>query len=258
MRPLVALLNPPPARLVAAQKAHLENTPPHLPPQARGGTEGGAVGSKSNRWWIQALLTAAVLLATGADLDAAERLDPSQAPLFRAWFVRIVAEQVRQGPSPRWVHRDCAGLVRFAVAEALRPHGPAWQQASGVSGHLPQELTLAPDQRSLRNSWRQVDKSVGPFVSALALVQENTEFVSKEIQHALPGDLLFFDQGDDQHVMIWMGDHVAYHRGEVAPRDNGMRTVRIAALLDWKDTRWQPRVENPNFVGIFRFFFLSR
>lgn len=31
-----------------------------------------------------------------------EMLNVEQSGLFRAWFVRIAQEQLRQGPSPRW------------------------------------------------------------------------------------------------------------------------------------------------------------
>src|SRR2546426_5193338 len=49
--------------------------------------------------------------------------------IVRAWMVRVVNEQLRQGPTPRWFHRDCAGLVRFAVSEALRSHDAKWLAA---------------------------------------------------------------------------------------------------------------------------------
>lgn len=44
-----------------------------------------------------------------------EMLNVEQSGLFRAWFVRIAQEQLRQGPSPRWYQQDCAGLVRFSA-----------------------------------------------------------------------------------------------------------------------------------------------
>ena len=37
-----------------------------------------------------------------------EMLNVEQSGLFRAWFVRIAQEQLRQGPSPRWYQQDCA------------------------------------------------------------------------------------------------------------------------------------------------------
>jgi uncharacterized protein YfaT (DUF1175 family) len=95
------------------------------------------------------------------------------------------------------------------------------------------------------------------FVTALALIQGNSQFVGKEINQAQPGDLLFFDQGDEQHLMVWMGQYIAYHTGTVTPRDNGLRAVTVQQLIQWKDTRWQPIGNNPNFIGFYRLGFLS-
>ncbi|MBF0143380.1 MAG: DUF1175 family protein [Magnetococcales bacterium] len=185
------------------------------------------------------------------------KLDFRQAAVFRSWFVRIVAEVLRGGPSPRWVDRDCASLVRFAVNETLRPHDAGWRRASGLSpAPTPPELVLTPAQRRLRNRWRSPEGGVASYVTALGLVQENTVFVGREPLHALPGDLLFFDQGDDQHLMIWTGDGVAYHRGVSTPKDHGLRAVSLEKLLNWKDSRWQPKSENSNFLGVYRFYFL--
>jgi hypothetical protein len=182
-----------------------------------------------------------------------------QSELFRSWFLRIVAEELRRGPSPRWVHRDCASLIRFAVGETLRPHDEKWRKASGVGNSpLPPELILPPAQQLLRNRWKTHKGDYQAYVSAIGLVQGNTVFVSRSILEARPGDLLFFDQGDDQHLMIWTDEGVAYHRGSTLPGDDGLRAVSLQQLLNWKDSRWQPRPENSNFVGVYRFSFLSR
>lgn len=187
------------------------------------------------------------------------RLSARQSELFRSWFLRIVAEELRRGPSPRWVHRDCASLVRFAVGETLRLHDEKWRKASGMGNNpLPPELILLPEQNLLRNRWKTHAGDYQAYVSAIGLVQGNTVFVSRSILEARPGDLLFFDQGDDQHLMIWTDDGVAYHRGTILPGDNGLRAVSLQQLLNWKDSRWQPRLENSNFVGVYRFSFLSR
>jgi len=69
--------------------------------------------------WVAAL---PVAQATSTQVT----LDAQQTPVFRRWLVRIVQEQLRQGPSPRWYQQDCAGLVRFAANEALKPHDARW------------------------------------------------------------------------------------------------------------------------------------
>lgn len=174
-------------------------------------------------------------------------------------MVRIVRDQVARGPSPRWQHRDCAGLVRFAVTEALSVHDARWMRANGVrlDSRLPPELHLTPEQALLRNRWVQTGGTVGHFVTALALVQHNSRLVARDINDAQPGDLLFYDHGDAQHLMVWMGASVAYHTGTTTPQDNGLRGVGIRQLMNWKDTRWQPAVDNPNFAGVYRLAFLS-
>jgi len=198
-------------------------------------------------------------LALRGPVSGQVRLSQAQTRAFQAWMLRIISAQIEQGPTPRWHHRDCAGLVRFAVNEALSPHDAKWLRANGIASdrRLPPELNLTPVQAALRNRWVQSDGSVGHFVTALALVQNNSRFIAREISQALPGDLLFFDQGDEQHLMVWMGARIAYHTGTVTPEDNGLRTVDIDQLTTWKDTRWQPAVNNPNFAGVFRLSFLS-
>lgn len=192
-----------------------------------------------------------------------DALTPEQSAIFRAWFVRIVDQQMRRGPTPRWTQRDCAGLVRFAAMEALREHDARWLKANGMNSaddasRLPPELELSPQQRSLAKRWTRIDGSVGAYASAIALIQRNSRFVSRDVNQALPGDLLFFDQGDDQHLMIWMDRYIAYHTGTVTRTDNGLRAVSVSELMQWKDSRWQPQSGNPNFIGVFRLAFLTR
>jgi uncharacterized protein YfaT (DUF1175 family) len=197
-------------------------------------------------------------LADAATSPAIPTLTPAQSRTFRAWMVRIVSAQLQSGPSLRWQQHDCAGLVRFAVAEALRDHDEKWKHASGMAGQpVPPEVGLSPAQQSLRNGWRLADSSVSAYAGALELIQGNTGFRGKDCNLAGTGDLLFFDQGDAQHLMIWMGSFIAYHTGTVTSTDNGLRAVTLRNLEQWPDTRWRPLAENPNFAGIFRFNFLS-
>lgn len=195
----------------------------------------------------------------GVAAAAAEtRLTPEQSRAFRGWMTFIVQQQFNQGPNPRWVHRDCAGLVRFAVAEALRDHDSRWLKANGIGlTRLPPELQLTPSQQGLRNQWRRADGSTAAYVSALELVQANTRLVARDCNLAQAGDLLFFDQGDEQHLMVWMGRYIGYHTGTVKPGDPGLRAITLRQLMEWKDTRWQPLVQNPNFAGVFRLTFLT-
>ncbi|EFF0489361.1 hypothetical protein RW77_02593 [Escherichia coli] len=95
-----------------------------------------------------------------------EMLNVEQSGLFRAWFVRIAQEQLRQGPSPRWYQQDCAGLVRFAANETLKVHDSKWLKSNGLSSqYLPPEMTLTPEQRQLAQNWNQGNGKTGPYVT---------------------------------------------------------------------------------------------
>jgi uncharacterized protein YfaT (DUF1175 family) len=186
------------------------------------------------------------------------RLDASQSRALRAWIVRIAEEQLRRGPTPRWTHRDCAGLVRFAVAEALTEHDARWRRAMGIGGPLPPDLTPKEVRLALRHSWKQPGGGKGAYVNAIWLVQENSVWTGRDARRARPADLLFFDQGAEQHLMLWTGRRVVYHNGAPPrPGDDGMRSASISSLLQWRDTRWRPEPGNPNFAGVFSLVFLT-
>lgn len=187
------------------------------------------------------------------------RFTPAQERAFRAWMVRLIEDQFVRGPNPRWHHRDCAGLVRFAVMEALSVHDARWLQANRLAMPLPPELNLTPAQSRLRNTWVVGDQAArAPYVSAFGLISRNTQFIAKQVNLCAPGDLLFFDQGDDQHLMVWLGSHIAYHTGSATPDDNGLRLLTLAELARWRDTRWRIDAHNPNYIGAFRLNFLTR
>ncbi len=98
----------------------------------------------------------------------------------------------RQGPSPRWYQQDCAGLVRFAANEALKVHDSKWLKSNGLSNqYLPPEMTLTPEQRQLAQNWNQGNGKTGPYVTAINLIQYNSQFIDQDINQALPGDMIF-------------------------------------------------------------------
>jgi uncharacterized protein YfaT (DUF1175 family) len=187
------------------------------------------------------------------------QLSAPQIQAVRQWIQLMVTQQLNHGPTPRWQQHDCVGLVRFASAEALRSHDGRWQQANGLTRRpLPPEPNLTADQlHALRHLWWRADGQQGAYVSALELVQYNCIQIGRDLSNAAVADLLVFDQGDEQHLMIWMGQYVAYHTGTVTPTDNGLRAYPLAQLMNWKDTRWQPQAQNPNFLGLFRLGFLA-
>ncbi|MDF5950671.1 DUF1175 family protein [Pseudomonas aeruginosa] len=107
---------------------------------------------------------ALLLLASGvARGEPAVTLDPQQSQVFRAWFVRIAQEQLRQGPSPRWHQQDCAGLVRFAANEALKVHDGKWLRANGLSNrYLPRSWRSVPSNGAWRRTGSRVAARSGP------------------------------------------------------------------------------------------------
>jgi len=213
----------------------------------------GALGTLTT--WARAL---PVGVGAPEALTTPIRLDAAQSRAVRAWIVRIAAEQIRRGPTPRWTHRDCAGFVRFAVAEALAGHDARWRRAMGLDGRLPPDLIPEETRLILRNRWKRPDGSEGAYVNAIGLIQENSVWVSRDARQARPADLLFFDQGPEQHLMLWTGHRVVYHNGALpTPGDDGLRTATLPALLQWNDTRWRPEPGNPNFAGVFSLAFLS-
>lgn len=186
-------------------------------------------------------------------------LTQAQIQTVRQWIQLIVRQQLNHGPTPRWQQHDCVGLVRFACAEALRSHDLVWLRGNGLRGiALPPEPNLNAQQLlALKHLWLRADGQKGAYVSALELVQYNCIQVGRDLTNAAVADLLVFDQGDAQHVMIWMGQYVAYHTGTVTTTDNGLRAYPLEKLINWKDTRWQPQAQNPNFMGLYRLGFLT-
>src|SRR5262245_63116676 len=91
-----------------------------------------------------AALVAATVLA-GLPISAQVRLaDESDRAAFRSWFVLLADAQFERQTEDV---RDCAGLVRHAVREALRAHTPEWVRRSG--------LPFAPQFADVRSHLRQ-------------------------------------------------------------------------------------------------------
>ncbi len=229
-----------------------------------------------------------MLAAPAADADDDNDGLPDRAELhtyndrenFRRWFTGI-AERQFYAPSAAWneTQRDCAGLVRFAWREALRPHDRVWlrRMGGGYEAFAPDVGAYTLDDnplgeklfRTVPGSFRadDLDKArFSEFADARALKEFNTEFVSRDRARAEPGDLLFFFQPFAQrypyHVMIFLGaareqteaahDWVVYHTG-TSPTDKGtIKKVRLSVLDQHPDRRWRPVPTNQNFLGFYR------
>jgi uncharacterized protein YfaT (DUF1175 family) len=212
--------------------------------------------------------------------DVAELRGFQDRDNFRRWFTAIAEMQFYQ-LSEQWnaEQRDCAGLARFAIREALRRHDRLWFQKMG-----PGYETIAPDVagfdldhnalggkifRTDFGSFRDTDLRDGrlsEFADGRTLKSFNTVFISRDRREAQPGDLLFFYQPWVQkfpyHVMIFLGgahvssngaqDWVVYHTG-ASPTDKGtVKKVELSVLDRHPDPRWRPVASNRKFLGFYR------
>ena len=212
--------------------------------------------------------------------DVAELRTYQDRDSFRRWFTAIAETQFYQ-PSDQWnaEQRDCAGLARFAIREALRRHDRVWFQKMG-----PGYETVAADVGELNldnnplgekifrtdfGSFQESDLRNGrfsEFADGRSLKNFNSIFVTRERREAQPGDLLFFYQPWVQkfpyHVMIFLGpariapnggqDWVVYHTGS-SPTDKGtVKKVELSVLDRHPDPRWRPIESNRNFLGFYR------
>lgn len=212
--------------------------------------------------------------------DVAELRTYQDRDSFRRWFSSIAEIQFYQ-LSDQWnaEQRDCAGLARFAIREALRRHDRIWFQKMG-----PGYETVASDVgefdldrnplgekifRTDFGSFHESDLRNGrfsEFADARSLKNYNSVFVTRDRRQAQPGDLLFFYQPWVQkfpyHVMIFLGpahvapngaqDWVVYHTGS-SPIDKGtVKKVELSVLDQHPNSRWRPIESNKNFLGFYR------
>src|SRR6185436_20214579 len=157
-----------------------------------------------------ATVAAVTLLAT-MPISAQVRLaDESDRAAFRAWFVLFADAQFERQTDDV---KDCAGLVRHAVREALRAHTPEWIRRSG--------LPFVPQFADVRSAPRVADASLplfqitpGPsprfaeFADAKTLIHLNSRSLGRDVRALRSGDLLYFhqpSQHDPDHLMVFIG-----------------------------------------------------
>ncbi|MFO0724313.1 MAG: DUF1175 family protein [Myxococcota bacterium] len=216
--------------------------------------------------------------------DAAELSTREDRAAFTSWFTAI-AETQAVAMDDAWapIHRDCAGLVRFAFKEALRVHDRAWLQrrkrllaadAPDVRAFHYPELPVVGDRPFLAapgpfDPAKGLDERFTAAPSAELLYRLNTVFVSRELSEARPGDLLFFAvpaaAESRMHTMIVLGARpgatfeepaarVVYHTGY----DGQVKRVSFEELLQHPDPSWHPVAHNGRFLGVYRFIHLDQ
>ncbi|HEX7961725.1 MAG TPA: DUF1175 family protein, partial [Terriglobales bacterium] len=214
-------------------------------------------------------------LDSGSDRDA-----------FRAWFTLLADyESLRPTAQLPVDIRDCAGLLRYCYRNALHAHDESWFSEARVEGipALPgiqkYQYHFTPLHAAL---FRVKPGAYVPgeektafteFADVETLIRFNTFFVSRDIQMAQPGDLLFYrqlDQNSPYHSMIFVGrsvletplrrpetDVVVYHTGPIHKLPGEMRRLSVADLLRHPSPRWRPLPGNSNFLGIYRWNILK-
>ncbi len=201
--------------------------------------------------------------------DLAELHSTAERTAFMEWFAAIAEAQFTH-LAPDWKPRDqdCAGLLRYAFVEALKPKTPEWfakfpalkaQNILPISRYpLPQIVRSV--FRVAPGSFQKNDVETGRLVgrpSAMYLMQHSTFFVGRTPDKAQRGDLLFFihplARGSAYHSMVYLGNNrVVYHTG-YAPSEGGeVRLVSLQTLEQHPQPYWHPRPDNPYFLGFFR------
>ncbi len=210
------------------------------------------------------------------DFLCLDSLDDRNA--FRRWFCFIAEAQYFREPSglPGEVD-DCAALARFAYREALRQHDGEWADRLDVpflpsapdvgKYHLP-HTPLGPRVfRILPGPFESGDLN-GPayaeFADAQTLMRLNSHFISRDVQRAVPGDMLFFRQLEQDlpfHLMIYLGksqlepdslNRVVYHTGPIGEEKGEIRRPALDELNRHPSPRWRPVPGNTNFLGVYR------
>jgi uncharacterized protein len=215
-----------------------------------------------------AVAAAAVLTLWLAAVPAQVRfLDDTDRNACRSWMVALADAQFYR-PTPDVT--DCAGLVRHALREALRPHGTEWLRRMAVPG--------MPTYADVRHLPVARDGSLplfcvghgryAEFADARTIIRDNARLVGRDLAAARPGDLLYFHQDSGtapDHLMMFVGpsafdgsarDWIVYHTGRDGAAAGEMRKVRAADLARHPAARWRPVSENPIFIGVFRLAFL--
>jgi uncharacterized protein len=212
------------------------------------------------------------------------RLDaPSDQDTFRRWFVLIAEFEALRPPKdvPPEID-DCAALLRYAYRNALRTHDAAWLQETQIEPpsalpslekyrypHTPLGAALFRIRPGAYLPEDLKNGTFAEFADAKTLKDFNTFFVSRDMQAARPGDILFYrqlEQNSPYHSMIFIGrspwladsspadggDVVAYHTGPIGEAPGEMRRLSVAELLQHPLPRWRPVAGNSNFLGVFR------
>ena len=204
---------------------------------------------------------------------------PADRAAFRQWFTTIVEyEALRPAPELPAEINDCAALLRYAYRGALHAHTEAWLEENKLEtlAFLPSVRKYAYPHTPLGAALfriRPASPSENPktafaeFADARTLVQFNAFLVSRDVRLALPGDVLFYrqlEQNSPYHSITFVGRSqllkgegaddpiLVYHTGPIEKSPGEMRRVQLSQLLQHPSPRWRPVPGNSNFLGVYR------
>jgi len=199
---------------------------------------------------------------------------------FRRWFTAVAegAADLDARKLPVEVS-DCSALLRYSFREALRAHDDKWYAGMGtempglgsvaqwVYPETPMGVGLFRTRGGVFTGNDLRNGTFAQFADAKTLVADNTFFVSRNLDRARAGDLIFYrllEDGSQYHSMVVTGAHaewVVYHTGPVVigkeHTKGEMRRVLLADLMRHPDPRWRPVPSNENFLGVYRWDVLA-
>lgn len=193
--------------------------------------------------------------------------DETDRGAFRSWFTFLADTQFYRHTTDV---ADCAGLVRYAVREAMRVHTPEWHRLAGLPLSPPfADVRSRPQPRP--DGWplfRVDDHRYAEFADARTIITLNSRSVGRDTGALRPADLLYFRQENQRaqdHLMVYVGpsfferdgqDWIVYHTGPTDGTPGEVRKTRLTDLLRHPAARWRPILQNPSFVGIYRLAWL--
>lgn len=203
---------------------------------------------------------------------------------FRQWFTAIAEYQALRPVAelPAEVN-DCAALLRYAYRGALHAHNEPWLAENKLEAlaSLPSVKKYAYPHTPLGSgifrirpgmSGQKLKDSFAEFADAKTLIQLNTFLVSRDVRLALPGDLLFYrqlEQNSPYHSIAFVGRSqlisgeggedpiVVYHTGPIDKTPGEMRRIQLSQLMHHPSPRWRPVPGNSNFLGVYRWNILK-
>lgn len=203
---------------------------------------------------------------------------------FRQWFTAIAEYQALRPTAdlPPEIS-DCAALLRYAYRGALHAHNQVWLEENKLEGlaFLPSVHKYAYPHTPLGAALFRVHPPSTPeglkasfaeFADARTLMRFNTFFVSRDVRLALPGDLLFYrqlEQNSPYHSITFVGRSqlvkgegiddpiLVYDTGPIDKSPGEMRRIQLNQLLQHPSPRWRPVPGNSNFLGVYRWNILK-